>query len=322
MKTPTALVILPFFLFAPAAFAFDVTASSPKLTIPQQIRVESMEAEIKALPADKQAQAKAGLESFKKDLLSLTPAKGKFPIANGVAEVNTPKGYSFLNAAQTGTLLVNIWGNPFSASRLGALVPDDFDPIADNSHAVIITYEEDGHVDDSDAAKTDFNDLLKHMQEDTVEGSKARVSQGFESIRLVGWAKPPYYDSTTKKMLWAKELEFGGASDHILNYDMRVLGRKGVLSLNVVAGMNELGLVEANSPTILQGANFTQGNRYEDFDDSIDKVAAYGIGALVAGKVAAKLGFFAIILKFIKPILLGIVALGAGFTKLFRRKDS
>ena len=41
-----------------------------------------------------------------------------------------------------------------------------------------------------------------------------------------------------------------------------------------------------------------------DFDSKIDNVAAWTIGGLVAGKVLAKAGFFAIILKFIKPLLL------------------
>lgn len=315
-------VLVHFSLIMLASPLLWAAGATPALTPAQEAKFQEMEAQIKDLPADKQAQATAGLKELRTQILSLAPAKGKFPLSNSVAEVNTPEGYGFLTPAQTKTLLEDIWGNPASALTLGALVPDGFDPHGDNSHAVIITYEEDGHVDDADAAKTDFNELLKEMKEGTDAGSKERVKQGYESIRLVGWAKAPSYDSASKKMLWAKELEFNGDAAHTLNYDMRVLGRKGVLSLNVVAAMTELKLVETNSAKILQGVNFTMGNRYEDFDDSVDKVAAYGIGALVAGKMATKLGFFAILLKFIKPILIGVGALGVGAFKFFKRDKS
>lgn len=71
---------------------------------------------------------------------------------------------------------------------------------------------------------------------------------------------------------------------------------------------------------------FTTGNKYSDFNSSTDKVAAYGIGAVVAGGILAKTGVFAMIGKFLlaawKFILIGLVALGAGIKKLFRKKNT
>lgn len=70
--------------------------------------------------------------------------------------------------------------------------------------------------------------------------------------------------------------------------------------------------------------NFTEGNRYQDFDSSVDKVAAYGLGALIAGGLAVKTGLFAkllvMLVAFKKAIALGAVALGAAAVKLFRKK--
>ena len=67
------------------------------------------------------------------------------------------------------------------------------------------------------------------------------------------------------------------------------------------------------------------GNRYADFNPaSGDKVASYGIAALVAGGVAAKLGFFkglwVLILRAKKFIIIGIAAVAAWFRKLFGKK--
>lgn len=77
------------------------------------------------------------------------------------------------------------------------------------------------------------------------EGNKARVANGYEEISLIGWASKPYYDNEKKILHWAKKLNFGGAEENTLNYNVRVLGRKGVLMLNAIANMNNLSDVKA-----------------------------------------------------------------------------
>jgi uncharacterized membrane-anchored protein len=81
-----------------------------------------------------------------------------------------------------------------------------------------------------------------------------------------------------------------------------------------------LSLVKRDISKVLNIAEFTEGNKYSDFDPKIDEVAAWGIGALVAGKVLAKVGVFAFLGKFLKIIILGIGALFAGIFKFFKRK--
>src|SRR6185295_16936245 len=99
--------------------------------------------------------------------------------------------------------------------------------------AVVLSYIDDGHVDDADARKIDYKDLMADMKKSTDESNEERKKAGYGSIKLVGWATEPRYDSSTHKMYWAKELEFGG-EQHTLNYDVRVLGREGVLPMNAV----------------------------------------------------------------------------------------
>ncbi len=54
---------------------------------------------------------------------------------------------------------------------------------------------------------------------------------------------------------------------------------------------------------------------YSDFDSSIDKVAAVGIGGSIAGKVLAKAGLCAVIAKFAKFIVVGVVAAIVGLRR-------
>ena len=101
--------------------------------------------------------------------------------------------------------------------------------------AVILTYVDDGHVDDSDAAEIDYDDMLKDMKEGTEEQQRGAQAGGLPGRAPLGWAEKPHYDAAAKKLYWAKELNFEGSELHTLNYDVRVLGREGVLSMNAVA---------------------------------------------------------------------------------------
>ena len=208
---------------------------------------------------------------------SLKYQDGEVTLRDDLAILKLPRELRYLGPDDAATVLERIWGNPPSrAKTLGLLVPAAIPIIAPNSWAVIITYEEDGFVKDDDANKINYDDLLKTMREDVKAGSVERVKQGYETIELVGWATPPRYDADAKKMYWAKELKFGNAPDNTLNYNIRVLGRRGVLVLNAVAGMAQLPEIETATPTILRAVEFQEGHRYADFQPGTDKVATYG----------------------------------------------
>jgi uncharacterized membrane-anchored protein len=158
------------------------------------------------------------------------------------------------------------------------------------------------------------------MQQEIKEGNQERVASGYEAIELVGWASEPYYDHANKILHWAKEIRFGDADENTLNYNVRILGRKGVLVLNAISGMNSLPEVQANIATVTGSVTFEDGHSYFDFNPDVDEVAAWTIGGLVAGKVLAKAGFFALILKFWKLIAVAVAAGGSAVIKLLRRK--
>ena len=205
------------------------------------------------------------------------------------------------------------------------LLPSGKSPADEGTWGVIVQYEESGYVKDDDAAKINYTDLLKKMQDGARAANSEREKQGYPSIELVGWATPPRYDAQAKKLYWAKEVKFGGDSDNTLNYNIRILGRRGVLVLNAVAGISQLAEIEQATPSILSAVDFQEGHRYVDFNPATDKVATYGLAALITGGVLAKTGFFKIILAAIlagkKFVVIGIAAVYALFKKLFGRKS-
>lgn len=250
---------------------------------------------------------------------------GDIVLPNKVATLHLNADYRYLDPKETEKLLI-AWGNPPDAVKgtEGAVVPTALDPFEQGGWAVVLSYIDDGHVDDSDARKIDYGELMADMKKSTRERNEEREKAGYGRVELVGWATEPRYDAATHKMYWAKELDFGGG-EHTLNYDVRVLGREGVLSMNAVAGMQQLTSIQRDM-TALQGlANFNEGYRYEEYNKSTDRLAAYGLGALVAGGVAAKMGLLAklaaILIAAKKLIIAGVIAIGGFIARLFKRKE-
>jgi uncharacterized membrane-anchored protein len=250
--------------------------------------------------------------------------KGAIALSSGSVTLNVPAGFKYLNKEQSNYILTDLWGNPPRTDILGMLFPEAGGPFAEKSYAFVITFDPMGYVKDDDADKINYDDLLKEMQEGEVEENKERVKQGYSSIHMVGWASKPFYDKTNKVLHWAKNLKFGDAEENTLNYEVRILGRKGVLSMNAVATMSELNEVKKDIDKVLAIPSFTAGNTYKDFDSKTDNVAAWTIGGLVAGKVLLKVGVWAAIVKFLawgwKFILIGIVAVWGAVKKFFGRK--
>lgn len=247
---------------------------------------------------------------------------GEIELNGGLAVVRLADGYRYLDEDETGIVLSEMWGNPPGAKTLGMILAPGQSPLQDDSWAVILEYEEDGYVKDDDAESIDYDDLLQDMQKSSQERNEEREKQGYEPIRIVGWAEKPRYDKATNKLHWAKEIAFGRSKENTLNYNIRILGRKGVLVLNAVAGMSSLPAVKEGIGPILTAVEFKEGNRYSEFDPKMDKVATYGIAGLVAGGVLAKVGFFKVIFLALlgakKFLIIGLIALVAFAAKFFK----
>lgn len=225
---------------------------------------------------------------------------GTVMLPGGKAQLEQGDAFYYLSPKDSEYVLTELWGNPpGGAQTLGMVFPRWASPLHD-TWGMVLDYSAMGHVKDDDAANTDFDALLRDMQADARESSKQRISQGYESVALIGWAEPPHYDATERKLYWAKELQFGSSEKRTLNYNIRVLGREGVLNMNIVGGMEHLDMIRSDAPAVMAMTSFTDGNRYTDFRPGVDKVAAVGIGGLIAGKVLAKTGAFAVVLLALK----------------------
>lgn len=271
------------------------------------------------------AQAASPEEEFaklQKIANELRPQAGEISIAGDKIKISLTKDFRYLNPSDTRKLLVDVWGNPpENGETAGAIVPADADFLG-ASWAALLDWKQDGYIKDEEFDSLDFKQVIEQLKVASRAATAERVRRGYGKMEVVGWATPPHYDKAEHKLYWAKAFD-GGRPIQELNYDIRILGRAGVLELSIISSMDELKTIEEQTPEILSMVNFTSGNRYADYKPG-DHVAEYTIGGLIGTAALAKAGFFKglmiALLKGWKLVLIAVAAIGAGIAKFLGRK--
>ena len=75
-----------------------------------------------------------------------------------------------------------------------------------------------------------------------------------------------------KILYWAKEFKVSEQDENSLNYDIKLLGRKGVLTVSALASINQLDTINKNLNNVLSMVAFNAGSKYSDFDSKTDDI--------------------------------------------------
>lgn len=221
--------------------------------------------------------------------------------------------YSFLTPADTDKFLV-INGNPSTGGRSNTIAA------LESGWFAILSFAPEGLVKDDE--KIDADNLLASLKENNAKEAGTRREQGFSALTLLGWAIPPRYDTTNKRLEWGTLLRDEQTQAIYANVSTKILGRSGYTNVVLVTGAPDT--VErdlAEFKVAMANFNYVDGEKYSDWKQG-DKVAAYGLGALVLGGAAAvatsKGGFKAIGIA----ILAGLAALWGVVKKFFNNKKT
>ena len=247
---------------------------------------------------------------------------GTIVIADGVATLDLPDTFKFLGAEQSRLVLLEFWDNPPSSAVgvAGIIFPVEAG-VYDDDFAFIVSFEETGYVSDADADAIDYTAKLTRMKVEDQTENRERRAQGFDGLELVGWASPPFYDKARKVLHWAKEMHSDNAETNVLNYNVRVLGRRGVLVLNAIGGMHLLPKVEASIPAVLDMTSFNDGHRYDQFDPDVDTVSDTGLGGLIDGDVKSRMGTVLKKVLIVAAVsIVGLVAIISAVLLIMRRR--
>jgi uncharacterized membrane-anchored protein len=223
----------------------------------------------------------------------------------GIAVVNVPEGHRFLQRGDAGKFL-ELLENPTDGSELGILVPNE------GSWFVVFEFSADGYVKDDDR-KLDADAILSSIREGTEASNEIRRQRGWSTMEIVGWQQRPFYDPRTNNLTWS----IRGSSDgsETINHSTRLLGRRGVMSANLVLAPEDISAALPQFNTVLTGFSFKPGQRYAEFQPG-DRVAEYGLAGLIVGGTGVALVKTGLLQKFWKLIVFGFIAL-AGAVKRF-----
>lgn len=181
-----------------------------------------------------------------------------------------------------------------------------------------------GYVQDNEKIEPD--ELLEQYKEGVKIGNEQRREKGWETLEVDGWFFKPQYDKQKKLLEWAFLLRNTSNNKPVVNYYTKVLGRTGATSVLLVSAPENMNASISDLKEKLAGFEYNSGEKYAEFKEG-DKIAEYGLSALILGgaaAVAAKKGFFPIILAFLasawKFLIIPFVLFFGWFKSLFTKK--
>lgn len=234
------------------------------------------------------------------------------------ASVSVPENYVFLDAKATKAFLEQNQNIP-AGDELGAVLKVGD---SDDYWFAVFSYDDTGHVDDSDRSAIDAAALMKTLKKGNEYGNTERRKRGWDELTLEGWHHEPFYDPATNNLTWSTKLTSAGSP--VVNHSVRLLGRTGTMSAQLVADPATFDTATTEFNDVLRGYAYNDGHRYAQFVQG-DKLAGYGLAALIAGGAGAAAVKTGLLQKAWKFLVMLLVAAAAGLKKflgaLFGRKQ-
>ncbi len=266
---------------------------------------------------DRQAQVKAAREAAS---AAMRRGPQTVPLADQ-AQFALPQGYGFVPRKQA-AVLMDLWGNRTDDHFIGLVFPS-----GGADWFALLEYEPSGYIRDDEARDWDADKLLDNLKKGTEQANKHRQEIGVPAIEVTRWIEKPIYDGVAHRLVWSAESREIGApadADAGVNYNTYVLGREGYISMDVVTSASKIEQYKGDAKALLADICFSSDKGYGDFKASTDKVAAYGIAALVGGLAAKKLGLLALVglsfAKFAKVIAVAVAGVSTAAAKIFKRR--
>lgn len=243
-----------------------------------------------------------------------------------MAKIDLPANAAFVPAEQANRVMKAL-GNSDEIGRVGLIVPTE----QSRSWLIDLVWVGEGYVRDGEAKDWEPDAMLESLRAGTEEQNKDRTARGMPAMDIIGWVEKPVYDKINNRLVWSLAARDRGAPSgevETVNYNTYALGREGYFSLDLIAGSDTINSDKIVVREVLGSLHYNDGKRYADFNGSTDKVAAYGIAALVGAVAVKKLGLLAVIGVFLLKIwkiglifaVAGFAAIKRFFARLFGRK--
>lgn len=268
--------------------------------------------------------ASQSLDSIYQDAIKAASRPGDSVKISDQAVLKVPYGNIFIPREQA-VKISEAMGNFHNELLQGLVLPDS--SLVQN-WMVYISYENSGYVTDEDQESLNPDELLTIIKDSTDKDNKLRKEKGIGKLNIKKWLEKPTYDKGNHQLIWSLLAEESDIETDqktpIVNYKANMLGREGIFSFVLVTDERLINENKSKIKEVLKNIAYNEGRRYEDFLPGSDKVAGYGLAALVTGVAAKKMGLFAILGVFLvkagKFLLLIPVLLANKIKKFFSKE--
>jgi len=239
---------------------------------------------------------------------------GTVDLGSNLAQIDLREDYVFADA-EGSRKLMDLLGNPPSNNEIGLVASRG----ENQNWFVLFEYDPSGYVRDDEKDSLDPDAILESIKKSTEGQNKIRQQKGVPPVTVLGWYEKPHYDSLSHNLVWAVLGEEEGIE--VVNYNVKLLGRYGYTAAVLVTDPAGLDLFKPELENIIASFSYKRGKRYAEFTQG-DKVAEYGLTALVVGgatAAAVKFGLFKWLAKAWKLVAVAIAAFAAAVWRITKR---
>ncbi|MDU0200875.1 DUF2167 domain-containing protein [Paenibacillus sp. MAH-36] len=229
-----------------------------------------------------------------------------------IASLDLGQDFVFLNGEDTKKMMTDYKDIP-SGREIGSVYPTN----PKEQWTVIFEYDESGHIKDDEKKTIDDAAILKSYSDSTEKANEKLPLD--HQLHVTGWDVKPFYDEKTHDLTWSMGAE-DAKKQPLINYDVRLLTRTGYISAILISDpLSREHDKQVLASQILPKISMVNGQKYEDFNSSTDKVSKFGLSDLILGgaglAVAKKVGLLAGGLLLLKKFGVFIVIALAGSWK-------
>jgi len=242
------------------------------------------------------------------------PINLNFPQANSTVEVGS--NYQALEDEEANQWLY--WQNGVEFPNTKIYVVN-----LDHSYTYTFRYYDSGYVKTDDWTKVDPDEFIKQIRKNYKAANSERKKNNQLTILSVDWLYKPYLDKNYDTVYYALKVKWSDNS-YTIQGTAILLGREGYTEADYVVAHDKY--QESKLINLSKMHRFNNTKEYKDWKSG-DKVAAAGIGALLAatlGVKALKPGIIAAALLLLKKfwfiIFLPLIWIGKLFTRSSKNK--
>ena len=203
----------------------------------------------------------------------------------------------------------NWWNTGLAAEKESVML------IRGNGYTIYLDYVDEGYIKLDDWEKVNSTNFLKQMNETAKSNAEYLKKINLDYTTKIDWIFKPTLNKENNSVSYSYKVTWNSGIETMESKNL-ILGKKGHLeSAFVINYREDLNFKEESefSKDFVNGVIFQDGFKHSDYKPG-DKIAAAGIGGLVAGslgvKALAKTGLLAKLLKFWWILLAPLAFLG------------